>query len=79
MESGRFDLTGKNALLTGASSGIGRELALSYAYDGHRVAVAARSAGKLSELEALSSNITAFPVDVTDTGAVPNRDHLAND
>lgn len=60
----------KTIWITGASTGIGRELALSYAYDGHRVAVSARSAGKLSELEALSSNITAFPVDVTDTGAV---------
>lgn len=56
--------------ITGASSGIGRELALSFAHDGHRVAVSARNAEKLAELEALSSNIQAFPVDVTDTAAV---------
>lgn len=56
--------------ITGASSGIGRDLALSFAYDGHRVAVSARNADKLKELEALSTNISAFPVDVTDAEAV---------
>jgi short-subunit dehydrogenase len=56
--------------ITGASTGIGRELALSLAKDGCRVAVSARSAGKLAELEALSPLISAFELDVTDTGAV---------
>lgn len=56
--------------ITGASSGIGRALALSFAHDGHRVAVSARSADKLRDLETASANITAFPVDVTDAGAV---------
>lgn len=56
--------------ITGASSGIGRELALSFAHDGHRVAVSARSADKLRELETASSNVSAFPVDVTDAPAV---------
>ena len=56
--------------ITGASSGIGRELALSFAHDGHSVAVSARSADKLRELETASSNVSAFPVDVTDAAAV---------
>lgn len=56
--------------ITGASSGIGRDLALSFAHDGHRVAVSARNVEKLRELEIASTNISAFPVDVTDTAAV---------
>ncbi len=56
--------------ITGASTGIGRELALSLARDGCRVAVSARSASKLAELAALSPLISAFDLDVTDGGAV---------
>jgi short-subunit dehydrogenase len=52
--------------ITGASSGIGRELALSFARDGCKVAVSARSEDKLRELEALSANIKAYPIDVAD-------------
>jgi short-subunit dehydrogenase len=55
--------------ITGASTGIGRELALKLAAAGARVAVSARSADKLAELEAASSNITAFPLDVVDLAA----------
>ncbi|MFN0219754.1 MAG: SDR family NAD(P)-dependent oxidoreductase [Hyphomicrobium sp.] len=58
------------AWITGASTGIGRELALRLARDGAIVAVSARSADKLSELAALSPNIRAYPVDVTDAAAV---------
>jgi short-subunit dehydrogenase len=52
--------------ITGASSGIGRELALRLAGMGANVAVSARSADKLRELEALSPRIKAYPLDVTD-------------
>lgn len=55
--------------ITGASSGIGKELALSFAHDGAIVAASARSQDKLDELSELSSNIHAYPVDVTDTAA----------
>ena len=58
------------AWITGASTGIGRELALSLAQDGCRVAVSARSASKLAELAALSPLISAFDLDVTDAVAV---------
>lgn len=56
--------------ITGASSGIGRELALRIAREGSIVAISARSAEKLAEVAALSANIRAFPLDVTDTSAV---------
>jgi short-subunit dehydrogenase len=60
----------KTAWITGASSGIGRELALALARDGVRVAVSARSAERLAELAALQSGIVAVPVDVSDRAAV---------
>ncbi|MGQ0457585.1 MAG: SDR family NAD(P)-dependent oxidoreductase [Hyphomicrobium sp.] len=56
--------------ITGASTGIGRDLALRMARDGAMVAASARSAEKLAQLVASSPNIRAFPVDVTDVSAV---------
>jgi short-subunit dehydrogenase len=56
--------------ITGASTGIGRGLALSFAAHGYKVAVSARSADKLRELEAASPKIKAFPLDVTNAAAV---------
>lgn len=55
--------------ITGASTGIGRALALSYARDGRTVAVSARSGDKLAELEAAHPNIKSFPLDVADAAA----------
>ena len=59
------------AWITGASSGIGRELALDLARDGWSVAVTARSAEKLTSLEQaadeLPGEIHAYPGDVSDT------------
>jgi short-subunit dehydrogenase len=55
--------------ITGASTGIGRELALRLAAAGAKVAVSARSADKLAELAALSPHIRAYPFDVTDLAA----------
>lgn len=51
-----FDLTGRVALVTGASSGIGRASALALAMQGAKVAVCAR---RLEKLEALVSEIKA--------------------
>lgn len=49
-----FDLTGKVALVTGASSGIGRASALALAMQGAKVVVCAR---RLEKLEALAAEI----------------------
>jgi NAD(P)-dependent dehydrogenase (short-subunit alcohol dehydrogenase family) len=69
-----FDLTGKVALVTGASSGLGRHMALTLARAGARVALAAR---RVDRLEELAAEIAAFdgralPVamDVTDGASV---------
>ncbi len=53
--------------ITGASTGIGREVALQLAASGVIVAVSARSAEKL---ENMGPNIKPYPLDVTDADAV---------
>lgn len=58
------------AWITGASTGIGRELALRLARDGVRVAASARSADKLVNLANAHSGINPFRLDVTDRGEV---------
>ena len=60
----------RTAWITGASTGIGRELALLLAGQGVRVAASARGAEKLAELAQLSRIIMPVPVDVTDADAV---------
>ena len=55
--------------ITGASSGIGRELALRFAGLGCTVAASARSVEKLAELARINPNIKAFPLDVEDAAA----------
>ena len=56
--------------ITGASSGIGRELALRAAREGWRVVASARGQTALSALEREGSGrITACPLDVTDLSA----------
>lgn len=61
------------AWITGASSGIGRALALKLAGGGWRVAASARSADALAELEADGTvppgSVRSFPLDVTDRQA----------
>lgn len=69
-----FDVQGKVALVTGASSGLGQHFALTLARSGASVAVAAR---RLERLEALVTRIAdeggkavAVPLDVTDPASV---------
>lgn len=63
-------MTGKLAWITGASTGIGRTLALRLARDGWRVAASARGAEALRTLESQGDGaIQIYPLDVTDAGA----------
>ncbi len=55
--------------ITGASSGIGRALALRLARDGRTVIASARSADALAVLARENGNIKAWPLDVTDAAA----------
>ena len=74
MTSTLFDLTGKNAIVTGASSGLGRHFALTLAKAGARVAIAARRTEKLKDLrdEIKSHDGRAIPIemDVTDVPSI---------
>jgi len=56
----------KNIWITGASSGIGKALAIKFATKGWKVAVSARRENLLQELNNNNSNIHSFPLDVTD-------------
>ena len=51
--------------ITGASSGIGRSLALKFANEGWVVAASARRENLLQELHNENENIYSFPLDVT--------------
>jgi len=69
-----FDLTGKTALVTGASQGLGAGFAATLARAGAKVALAARQTGKLAELqgaiEAAGGSAHAIAMDVTDAASV---------
>jgi 2-deoxy-D-gluconate 3-dehydrogenase len=74
MSTDIFSLAGKVALVSGASRGIGRAIALGFARAGADVGVAARSEGDLKdlagEIEALGRRCAVLPTDVT------NRDDI---
>lgn len=66
----------KTILITGASSGIGRALALQYAGEGHTVFACGRSASRLDTLSAAHPNIVSLCFDMHDehqTDAVLSR------
>lgn len=65
---------GKTVLITGASQGIGRAIAVEFAREGANVAVIARSSEKLNqlrdELQVLGVSVLAQACDVTDRSAL---------
>ena len=72
-----FRLEGRTALVTGASQGIGRAVALLLARQGARVLVAARNEGKLDELvgeiAAAGGQAHPLPLDLARPDEVPAR------
>ena len=76
MKKDYFDLTGKVALVVGASSGLGRQFAKALANQGASVAVAARRVEKLEEtkaqVEEFGVKCIAIPCDVSNEESVKN-------
>lgn len=74
MTVGLFDLTGKTALVTGASRGIGQAIAVAFADAGADVALVARGADGLAEtaeaVTAVGRKAFVIPADVTSYNAV---------
>ena len=78
MEAGKspsmFDFTGRRAIVTGASRGLGRHFALTLARAGAQVALAARRINRLEEvvkeIEGFNGCAIAIQVDVTDNKSV---------
>ncbi|NLW48206.1 MAG: SDR family oxidoreductase [Firmicutes bacterium] len=64
----KFDFTGKRFVVTGASSGIGRQIAFELAEAGASVLALARREGKLKELQKeFPERISIAVIDVTDS------------
>ncbi|MGM0215778.1 SDR family NAD(P)-dependent oxidoreductase [Enterococcus sp. AZ109] len=70
-----FDLTGRVALVTGASSGLGVQFAKALANQGAKVALMARREDRLKavaeEITALGSEALVVPCDVSDFASIP--------
>jgi short-subunit dehydrogenase len=57
----------KSIWITGASSGIGKALAIKFANEGWQVAASARREDLLNKIAESNENIFSFPLDVTDS------------
>lgn len=67
----QFLASPRTVWITGASSGIGRELALQLAQAGHSVVISARSAEALQEMAALHpGQLLPMPIDIADENSL---------
>lgn len=71
----RFDITGRVALITGSSRGLGRAMALGFAASGAKIAVVSRSleasGAVVREIEGGGGQAIALAVDLANTGEMP--------
>lgn len=78
-----FDLKGRIAVISGASSGLGRQLAYAFAKQGANIAILARRIDRLNELklelEKDEINVLAIKCDVTNTDDINNAAKLVED
>ena len=78
-----FDLKGRVAVITGASSGLGKQMAKAFANQGANLVLLARRLERLEELknELEKENIKVLPIkcDVTSTEDINNAAHLAEE
>ena len=84
MEGFQVDLSGQTAIVTGASQGLGRAVAVALGTAGARVACVARNAEKLKETVAAilegGGQAEAFSCDVTEPDSVENVvEHVADE
>ena len=72
-----FGISGKTALVLGASSGLGQAMAIGLAREGVNVAVGARNEAGLARtvaaIEAAGAKAIALPWDLSDRGIIPAR------
>ncbi len=72
----QLDLTGRNAVITGGSRGIGRSIALTFAQAGANVSICARGESALrateAELRRTGRKVHALACDLADSAAVTN-------
>lgn len=78
-----FDLNGRVAVISGASSGLGREMSYAFAKQGASLVILARRIDRLNELklelEKDGINVLAIKCDVTSTDDINNAAKLVED
>lgn len=78
-----FDLKGKVAVITGASSGLGKQMAKAFANQGANLIIPARRLDRLEELkkELENTNVKILPIkcDVTSTEDINNAARIAEE